>query len=461
MCRFCTHLGNGRFDEPQIFSWFTVEELLFVAETLYFLGSQRLRMMARLQAAAATEDITPEVGCALAAYQRTDRSKGVLDRLELSALMLRSDASTFVWITVDNIAFLVGETDPIRLGVANLCKTPPSHVMVSFSHTHSGPEVDAGCLKLVTEKSIEAVTRCLKSLQPASVGWGMASADASINRRSAGVSKASTSGPIDGPVDRRVGVLRINDAAGRPLAVLIRYSTHGTVLRGDNLLVSADWPGALRNELRPALGCPVMVANGSAGDSNPRWRGSPNDLRCVAGAIAGPVLASFDSIRTSSIERVAALSETIKLDCQDLPNPLTADELAREAAREWEAPTDRWRAEVSRRWEAGEKTVQLPVEIQVARIADAYVAGVPMETFTVQALDFASRYSGRPAFLNGYTNGWIGYLPGDEDLKRGGYEVRWAPVIYGWESGWLTPIEAGAGSRVVETAARLASRLSS
>jgi hypothetical protein len=172
------------------------------------------------------------------------------------------------------------------------------------------------------------------------------------------------------------------------------------------------------------------------------------------------VLASFDSIRTSSIERVAALSETIKLDCQDLPNPLTADEPAREAAREWEAPTDRWRAEVSMRSEAGEKTVQLPVEIQVARIADAYVAGVPMETFTIHALDFASRYSGRPAFLNGYTNGWIGYLPGDEDLKRGGYGVRWAPVIYGSESGWLTPIEAGAGSRVVETAARLASRLS-
>lgn len=410
-------------------------------------------------AAVATEDITPEPGCALATYQRTERSKGILDRLELSALMLRSATSTFVWITVDNVVFLVGETNPLRLAIAKLCETPPSHVMVSFSHTHSGPEVDADCLKLVTDKAIEAVRRCLKSLRPASIGWGVVFADASINRRAEGFSKASISGPRDGPVDHRVGILRVNDSDERSLAALIRYSAHGTVLKGDNLLISADWPGALRNQLRRALRCPVMVANGSAGDSNPRWRGSPDDLGRVAETIATPVLKSFDSVRTSPNARVGAVSETIILECEDLPDPAAADELAAEAEREWEAPTDRWRAEVSRRWKAGERTVHLPVEVQAIQIGDAYVVGVPMETFTIQALDFASRYPERPAFLNGYTNGWIGYLPGDTDLRLRGYEVRWAPVIYGWESGWLMPIKPGAGSHIVETASRLVRQL--
>ena len=415
-------------------------------------------MRGSILAAAATEDITPEVGCALAAYHRVERSKGVLDRLELSALMLCSDRSTFVWITVDNVTFLVAETYPIRLAVAKLCGTVPSDVMVSFSHTHSGPEVDADCLKLVSEKSISAVTRCLKSLTPASIGWGVASVDANINRRAAGASKALMGAPDDGPVDRRVGVLRVNDAADQPLAVLVRYSAHGTVLKGDNLLISADWPGALRSELRPTLGCPVMVANGSAGDSNPRWRGTPEDLRRVARAIAGPVLSGFDTIKMTGETRGAAKSEIISLSCEDLPDPAAAHELAQEAEREWQAPTDQWRAEVSRRWKAGERTIQLPVEVQAVQIGDAHVVGVPMETFTIQALDFASRFPNRAAFLNGYTNGWIGYLPGDEDLKLGGYEVRWAPVIYGWESGWLTPIKAGAGSRVVEAACRLVSQ---
>ena len=104
---------------------------------------------------------------------------------------------------------------------------------------------------------------------------------------------------------------------------------------------------------------------------------------------------------------------------------------------------------------ARERTTELPVEVQAVQIGDAYVVGVPMETFTIQALDFAALYPDRPEFLNGYTNGWIGYLPSDEDLLRGGYEVRWVPAIYGWESGWLTPVKPGAGTRMVETASRL------
>ena len=60
-------------------------------------------MSGSLQAAVATEDITPEAGCALAAYHRAEKSRGILDPLELGALVLRSERSLFVWITVDNV----------------------------------------------------------------------------------------------------------------------------------------------------------------------------------------------------------------------------------------------------------------------------------------------------------------------------------------------------------------------
>jgi hypothetical protein len=165
---------------------------------LTFLSWRHFAIVSMMQAAVATEDITPEVGCALATYQRTEPSKGVLDRLELGALILRTDSSTFVWITVDNVAFLVSETDPIRLALARMCGTSPSHVMVSFSHTHSGPEVDRDCLKLVSEKSEAALKKCLSSLQPASLGWEEASADACVNRRAQGLSKAKIQGSVDG-----------------------------------------------------------------------------------------------------------------------------------------------------------------------------------------------------------------------------------------------------------------------
>jgi hypothetical protein len=52
----------------------------------------------------------------------------------------------------------------------------------------------------------------------------------------------------------------------------------------------------------------------------------------------------------------------------------------------------------------------LPVELQVAQIGGACGAGVPMETFTEQALDFAALNPDLPAFLSGYTDGWLGYF---------------------------------------------------
>jgi hypothetical protein len=184
-----------------------------------------------LQAAVATEDITPRVGSRLAAYQRTEGSRGVLDPLQVDVLVLRTDAMSLVWITIDNIAFLVPETDPIRRAVAEMLETSPSNISVSFSHTHSGPEVDPDYINFVAKKSYAAVIRCLRSLRPAALGWSVFSADANTNRRYAGTSKAMIPSATDGSVDQRVGVLRIDDATGRPLAVLVRYSAHGTVLR--------------------------------------------------------------------------------------------------------------------------------------------------------------------------------------------------------------------------------------
>jgi hypothetical protein len=181
----------------------------------------------------------------------------------------------------------------------------------------------------------------------------------------------------------------------------------------------------------------------------------------MADAIAEPVLAAFDSIKTWPNVPIGVKSEVITIDCEDLPKAAEARQLAEEVEREWEAPTDSWRAEVSRRWQEGQLGVQLPVEVQVLRIGEALIAGTPMETFTMQALDFAASFAGRPTFLNGYTNGWIGYLPGDEDLAQGGYEVRWAPVVYGWQSGWLTPLKPGAGKRLVEAATKVAQLFSS
>src|SRR5256714_9821137 len=56
------------------------------------------------------------------------------------------------------------------------------------------------------------------------------------------------------PVDPMVSVLRIDQADGTPLAILVNYSCHPVVFGSDNLQYSADYPGVMIKTVEAALG---------------------------------------------------------------------------------------------------------------------------------------------------------------------------------------------------------------
>ncbi len=58
-----------------------------------------------------------------------------------------------------------------------------------------------------------------------------------------------------GPFDPELLVLRVDDAAGAPLAIVYSYGCHPTALGHENLAYSADWPWAAGAAL--AARCPA------------------------------------------------------------------------------------------------------------------------------------------------------------------------------------------------------------
>lgn len=118
---------------------------------------------------------------------------------------------------------------------------------LAFSHTHSGPLADARYFELLAARAAEATRQARASLLPACCGWGLAETNANMNRRVLDRSgRAAMDVAVVGARDRSVAVLRVDHLDGSPLAALVRFAAHGTVLRADNLAFSADWPGALR-----------------------------------------------------------------------------------------------------------------------------------------------------------------------------------------------------------------------
>jgi neutral ceramidase len=66
-------------------------------------------------------------------------------------------------------------------------------------------------------------------------------------------------------------LLRVDTAAGEPLALFYDFGIHGTVLDGDNPLVSADATGGIEWVVADAFDTPVVVAHlqGGGGDASP------------------------------------------------------------------------------------------------------------------------------------------------------------------------------------------------
>ena len=74
-----------------------------------------------------------------------------------------------------------------------------------------------------------------------------------------------------GPCDHEVGVVRIDDARGNILSLLLNWPCHAVVTGPRNYLISGDWPGAASRHIEDSLGHPVLapILIGASGDINP------------------------------------------------------------------------------------------------------------------------------------------------------------------------------------------------
>lgn len=237
----------------------------------------------KLTAGVAKSDITPRVGTPLAGYgaRRAQASTGVHDPTEARALILDNGIEKIALVSVDHLGFDHGMVERIR-GIASAgTQIRPDHIYIMSSHTHSGGGAYMEILPLLAnalagkfdpeirefyeQRAAEAIIAANKVLKPARIAIGAGEAR--------GISRFRSSWPPNGPVDPEVGLIRVDSVAtGKPMAVLINFAAHPTVLGADNMTFSADFVGYARNALEGMVGGDVMAifANGAQGTIAPR-----------------------------------------------------------------------------------------------------------------------------------------------------------------------------------------------
>jgi hypothetical protein len=202
-------------------------------------------------------------------------SRGARDELAARALVLQSAGRRIAWVSVDVLA--VDRTFAVdaerRLQAAGL---PAATLIVSASHTHSGPGAffDSAALGwLVVDRLDPAVQEALLQSVVAAVRR------ADERRRPARLATASVTAPalvrsrLGQPLDHELLVLKVTSAVGEPVALVWNYAIHGTTLGPRNLRLSGDVMGEASARLERDLGVPALFVNGAVGDVSPGRHG--------------------------------------------------------------------------------------------------------------------------------------------------------------------------------------------
>jgi hypothetical protein len=423
--------------------------IAFVALTL-----PTVALGASLKAGAASVDITPPTGLEMYGFaNRKTGATGVRDPLMARVLVLEAGDKRIALVVMD-----LGEP-PAEAWIERLRRNAATtsaidYVLVAATHTHSGPQIrDAFPPRQgpdwespALEKVGQAIDAARRRLVEARVGTGYGSVLIGHNRLRVEpdgtvtwFERNNTMVPTS-PVDPTVSVLRVDGAAGQPIAILVNYACHPVVFGSDSLEYSADYPGMMTKVVEREFGGQplVMFLQGGDGDINPYYAVHPLDqdavrMRQWTGERLGVEAARVARAIRTEVEPEGALQ--FSEDVLDL-------DWRWNSAKFREAVSTSWGADAAAGFEerlAGRARAPVATVLVNRRIALMTMPGEPFVDFQIE---WRNRCPVRDALFLGYANGSFGYFPTIRAAALGGYGA----------ANTATYLQPDAGSRMVDHA---------
>jgi hypothetical protein len=416
-----------------------------------------------LQAGVGRVDISPRRPMFLVGYPHVPRtSTGVHDPLYATALCLRDEAGgAAVCLVAVDILFVDRDTArQCREAITAATGIAADHVLISATHTHSGPvtveslvlrndpvvpPADPAYMETFSASIVRAAREAWERAVPARLALTTAHAEGVGGNRLR----------PDGPADPEVGVAYGVRAADRsPLALSLVYSMHPTVLHEDTTLVSADFPGYARRYLEHGFpGASVLYHTGTEGNQSPRYfvKGQTfaeaQRLGERLGQAVERALAALPAAAFTDRPPLGAARVWVDLPVRSFPSPAQAEARLGAAVEAYErlkreraphgvvrtAECTVFGAEevvtLARAQARGEIPAWaarcLPAEVQALRIGDSVWVGLPGEVFVEYGLEIKRRAAPWRTFVIGLANGELqGYVVTPEADAAGTYEAR-------------------------------------
>jgi hypothetical protein len=418
--------------------------------------------MATLRAGAASADITPPVGVMLDGYGgRFSPSEGVHDPLMARALVLDyTDGGAFAIVVLDLLGIHPWMAAELRRRANETLGIPADAIVLSATHDHAAPvglrsgmfsRLDEELADKTVAKCLDALTAAWKARRPTTLKLGSVQVpNVAMNRRDPG-----------GPVDETMRVLLLDSEDG-PVASLMSFQCHATVLNGANLQMSADFPGAACRIVEAATSAPAVYLQGACGNINPVWvRQDFASVERAGQQVAGAALSAIASLRAlgeglrvhnirwdefpetpvagriteprlraarreidlplrefESDEEYTARIDAAKAQAEANPAASAARREAMAQLSRYEG--ERWAGAWSRR--SGESGAR-HTEVQAMSLGEGLaLVSWPGEFFVETAAAIRDELPGEELLVAGYANDYVGYVVPEAAFAEGGYE---------------------------------------
>jgi hypothetical protein len=414
------------------------------------------------KAGVAVRDITPRKPMFLVGYPNVARvSTGLHDPLLASALYLSDGKTPLLLIGLDILYISPQSAVLCRKAINKATGIPVGNILISATHTHSGPVTGA---ELAWHDNLTVPSpdsEYMEQFHEGIIDAGIAAHAAAIPARIA-VTSAIASGVgrnrLDpgGPFDPEVGLLAIrSECDNRLYALDVIYGMHPTVMHEDSKLVSSDFPHFTRQQLIEKFpGLTVVYHTGPCGNLSPRYDVKAqtfSEAERLGRRLGESIVQSLQTLKDDDFRSDISLAVShrkVELVPNTFPSVAEAEARLRETRNRYEqlkrdnashgpirtAECVVFGAEnalvLAKAQAAGEVARRQAeygrTEVQVLRIGDLFLAGLPGEQFVEYALEIKRRAPHR-AFVVSLANGELqGYIVTPEAAVAGGYEAAWA-----------------------------------
>jgi hypothetical protein len=418
--------------------------ILFVLVFTFF----KITAEAQIKVGVGKTDITPPLGTPMDGYYVERFATTVHDALYARAMVLKDGTNTLVLVVTDLIDVAPYGFPAARERIQKDLNVPAENIIISATHTHTGPTFSKEYEELLIQKIFDAVKIATANLQNAVIKAGTGKAeDISFHRRfmmkdgtvrfNPGRLNPDIVEPM-GPVDPGVGIIYIEGIDGSPLAVLVNFALHLDTIGGTE--ISEDFPYFMGEVLKKVLGDDLMVffGFGTCGNVNhinvqePETTEGYERAERIGYALAAAVIRELPVLEVQFVGKLTSESETVYLKIPEY----TEEEIEaarinakKESDEIASTPEIREAMKILRIYNLNNEPIE--AEIITFGFGDASIVALPGEIFVELGLAIKEKSPFKHTLVMTLSNNSIGYIPNEEAFKYGAYEVEVSMIAEG------------------------------